>query len=190
MRWANEAIDCGYFHLSGWICVGRRRGSLFWSWGPELDQWISGEIFKPQLLLMGRKTYETFVGFSMSGTDERSVRMNDLPKMVFSNTLKGPLAWKNTSRISGELVAGINGLKSQPGEPIRSMGSLSLVRGLIQNHLVDRLRLMIFPLELGTKGTEPFFEGYLRTQFELLSTKSLDSRLILLEYKPCRRPCY
>ncbi len=166
------------------FALGEGEGPYFGLGGPELDDWIRGEIFKPQLLLMGRKTYEVFAGFSMSAKDDLSVRMNDLPKMVFSNTLSEPLSWTNTSLLRGKLAAEIKGLKLLPGEPIRTIGSLSLVRGLIQSKLVDRLRLMVFPLVLGAKGKEPLFEGYLRTEFELISNGTLDSRLVLLEYRP------
>jgi len=172
-----------FISLDG-FALGEGEGPYFGLAGPELDHWIKGEISKPQLLLLGRKTYELFAEFSMSAHDELSLRMNDLPKMVFSNSLNGALSWKNTSQIKGELATGIEGLKQMPGEPIRSIGSLSLVRGLIQSRLVDRLRLMVFPLVLGAKGKEALFDGYRRTEFELISTKTIDSRLVLLEYHP------
>ncbi len=163
---------------------GEGEGPYFGLGGPQLTDWITGEILKSQVLLMGRRTYELFAGFSMSAKDDLSTRMNDLPKIVFSNTLTEPLSWTNTSLLKGKLAAEIKRMKRMPGEPIRTIGSLSLVRELIQSRLVDRLRLMVFPLVVGAKGKEPLFEGFERTEFELISSKTLDSRLVLLEYRP------
>jgi riboflavin biosynthesis pyrimidine reductase len=61
-----------------------------------------------------------------------------------------------------------------------------VVKSLIQLGLVDRLRLMVFPLILGNNGREPIYAGYPQTGLELIDTKVLDSRLIVLEYRPVR----
>ncbi len=155
--------------------------------GPELGSWISDHLSQPQVIIMGRVTYEMLAGFSASATDENSVRTSHLPKLVFSRTLKEPLAWKNTRLLRGTVADEINALKQQPGDPLRSFGSLSLVKSMIQLGLVDRLRLMVFPLILGTAGREPIFVGYPQGGLELINTKVLDSRLILLEYRPAHK---
>jgi dihydrofolate reductase len=114
--------------------------------------------------------------------------MSALPKLVFSSTLKDPLAWKNTRLVKRAVADEIRALKQQPGDPLRSIGSISLVKSMIQLGLVDRLRLMVFPLILGSAGREPIFAGYPQASLELIDTKVLDSRLILLEYRPVFRP--
>jgi dihydrofolate reductase len=81
----------------------------------------------------------------------------------------------------------IKALKQQSGDPLRSIGSISLVKSLIGLGLIDRLRLMVFPLILGQAGKEPIYAGYPRVPLELMNTKVLDSRLILLEYRPAVR---
>jgi dihydrofolate reductase len=135
---------------------------------------------------MGRVTYEVLSGFA-SAADEASARTNDLPKVVYSNTLQEPLAWNNTSLLRGDLAEAIGALKRQPGDPLRSMGSLTLVRSMMELGLVDRLRLMVFPLILGSAGREPILAGYPKADLQLAGTKVLDSRLVLLEYRPASR---
>lgn len=109
---------------------------------------------------MGRVTYLALAEFSAAATDELSLRMSALPKFVLSSTLKKPLPWKNTRMMSGDLAREICALKEHPGEPLRAVGSISLVKSLMQLGLVDRLRLMVFPLVLGSAGREPIYAGY------------------------------
>ena len=165
------------------FAAGKDVGPFFGYAGPDLDGWVREELSKPQLVLMGRVTYELMASFSASATDAISVRMTDLPKVVFSNTLGEPLVWKNTRVVKGPLGAAITALKHQPGDPLRSIGSLSLVKSLTQLGHVDRLRLMVFPIILGNDGQEPALAGYPRTGLELAATRVLDSRLLLLEYR-------
>jgi dihydrofolate reductase len=152
--------------------------------GPELDIWVRDALGQPQLLVMGRVTYELLAEISSAATDEASTRMSELPKVVVSNTLTEPLAWSNTLLVRGDLAAAIGALKQQSVDPLRSIGSLSLVRSMVGLGLVDRLRIMTFPLTLGEAGQEPALAGYPRASFELIATSVLDSRLVLLEYRP------
>ena len=131
---------------------------------------------------MGRVTYTSLAQFSSAGTDDLSLRMTELPKLVFSSTLREPLAWGNTRLVKGSLADEILTLKRKTGGLLRCIGSISLVKSMVQLGLVDRLRLMIFPLILGTAGREPVFAAYQRTSLKLLDTRGLDGRLILLEY--------
>jgi dihydrofolate reductase len=155
----------------------------FGYFGPDLAAWVGGHLAEPQVILMGRVTYEALAGFSANGTDEVSLRMTQLPKIVFSSALKEPLAWKNTRLVNSALADEITALKRQPGDPLRSIGSVSLVKSLMQSGLVDRIRLMIFPLILGSAGREPIFFGYPHAALELVESRVLDSRLLLLEYR-------
>ncbi|MGB8887226.1 MAG: dihydrofolate reductase family protein [Candidatus Korobacteraceae bacterium] len=162
--------------------------AYFGYFGQELGGWVRDHLAKPQVLLMGRVTYEELAGFSASANDELSVRMGELPKVVFSSKLQEPLVWKNTRVLSGTLADEVKALKQQPGDPLRTIGSVSLVKSLVRQGLVDRLRLMVFPLVLGSAGREPIFANYLPTRLDLIQTKVLDSRLVLLEYRPCAEP--
>lgn len=152
--------------------------------GPDLSRWVQTELNQPQVILMGRNTYVSLVGFAAEAMDSVSIRMRELPKVVFSNTFDGPLTWNNTRVISGDLAQQIHTFKQQPGDPIRTIGSVQLVKGLIHLGLVDRLRLMVFPLFLGDAGRELIYANFQRTALHLVDTQVLDSRLVLLEYDP------
>jgi dihydrofolate reductase len=159
-------------------------GPFFGYSGPELDAWVRNELDRPQRIVMGRVTYEALSRISSAATDEGSTRMDALPKLVVSHTLQEPLAWANTRLVRGDLAERVGELKREPGDPLRSIGSVSLVRSMVRLGLVDRLRLMVFPLVLGDAGREPIFADHRRTGLELIDTKVLDSRLVLLEYRP------
>jgi dihydrofolate reductase len=152
--------------------------------GPDLAEWVLRNLAEPQVILMGRVTYEALAPFSASGTDEISKRMTQIEKIVFSSRLKEPLAWKNSRLAKGPLGDEITALKHQPGDPLRSIGSISLVKSLLRLGLLNRLRLMIFPLILGESGREPIFTGHSQVGLELVASTVLDSRLLLLEYRP------
>ena len=90
--------------------------------------------------------------------------------------------------LQGDAADEIRALKQQAGGPLRTIGSISLVNSLMQQGLVDRLRLMVFPLILGRAGREPIFANYVHTRLDLARTTVLDSRLVLLEYRPSAEP--
>lgn len=163
---------------------GENAGPFFGYGGPDLSAWVDAAVREPQLLLMGRVTYEVMSAISASATDEASVRMNNQAKAVFSNTIAEPLAWSNTRLIRGDLGTGLGALKRESAVPIRTIGSIALVNGLMRLGLVDRLRILVFPLTLGSDGSEPIYSGYPRTGFELIRSEVLDSRVVALEYRP------
>jgi dihydrofolate reductase len=164
--------------------LGEGAGPFFGYPGPELDAWIRDQLGGPQILVMGRVTYQALAAFAPGAGDDGSTRMTELPKVVFSNSLTEPLAWSNTRLMAGGLAEGIGALKRESAEPLRCIGSISLVRSMIRLGLVDRLRVLVFPLILGTSGREPAFAGYPDVSLELAGVTVLDSRLTLLEYRP------
>jgi dihydrofolate reductase len=172
-----------FISLDG-FASGVNEAAFFRYFGEGLAEWVRDHLNQPQLLIMGRVTYEILAQFSPSGADDMNIRMTELPKLVFSSTLKEPLAWKNTRLVKASAAEEITALKQQPGDPLRSIGSISLVKSMLQLGLIDRLRLMVFPLILGTAGREPVYAGYSRMGLELIDTEVLDSRLIFLEYRP------
>ncbi len=159
-------------------------GPYFDYGGPDLDVWVQHELAQPQVVLMGRVTYQAMAAISAPAGDEVNTGMTALPKAVVSNTLTEPLAWQNTRLLRGDPATGVRALKEESEVPLRSIGSLTLVRTLVALGLVDRLRLMVFPLTLGADGREPAYAGYPRAGFELTASTVLDSRLLLLEYRP------
>lgn len=178
-----ELIADLFISLDG-FASGTNEAAYFGYFGNDLANWVREHLDQRQVILMGRVTYEALARFAASATDEVSIRMSTLPKLVCSNTLHEPLAWKNTSLIRGNVADSITALKQQDGDPLRCIGSIRLVKSLAQLGLIDRFRLMVFPLILGETGKEPIYGDYPRVPLELIDTKVLDSRLILLEYHP------
>ena len=177
-----ELIADLFISLDG-FASGVNEAAFFGCFGEELGNWVNDHLAEPQDLIMGRVTYTSLAQFSHAATDHASLRMAELSKLVFTSTLREPLAWKNTQLVKGSLADEIVTLKHKTGGPLRCVGSISLVRSMIQLGLLDRLRLMIFPLILGTVGKEPIFAAYRRTSLKPMDTRVLDSRLILLEYR-------
>jgi dihydrofolate reductase len=154
--------------------------------GPELEQWITTELAAPQCAVMGRRTYETLAGLPEQARDESWQRMSQLDKVVFSRTLRRA-HWPNTRICGTGLVDEIRRLKADSDVPLRTMGSLSLARQLTRAGLVDRLRLMTFPLIAGESGREAAFANMASADLELVDHRALDGRIVLLEYRPTGR---
>jgi dihydrofolate reductase len=156
----------------------------FGYFGPEFAAYAQRVLAEPQVMIMGRVTYEIMARAWPSSPDPLAGPMNSLPKLVFSATLAKPLAWSNSQLAGHGAVEEIRALKAQSGDPLRSIGSITLVRHLMGAGLVDRLRLVVFPHVLGQAGQEPVFAGYPETSLDLASTTVLDSRLVICEYRP------
>jgi dihydrofolate reductase len=110
--------------------------------------------------------------------------MAQLPKIVFSKTLKPPLTWANTTVIDEPLEAAVPALKAKTdGVPMRTIGSTSLVRSLFRLGLVDRLRVMVVPMIHGTAGKGPVFAELPAVDLGLIGTTVIDERLVLLDYR-------
>jgi dihydrofolate reductase len=152
--------------------------------GPELGRWVDEHLAMPQVLLMGRVTYEALLAIAHNHPVEGADRMSELPKVVFSRTLREPLAWDNNRLAKADLVEEIRRLKADSDAPLRTIGSLSVVKGLLEARMVDRLRLTVFPLILGSTGREPVFAGLPDIHLELVDTEVLDANLVTLEYRP------
>ena len=178
-----ELIADLFVSLDG-FAKGVDAGPFFGYSGPELESWVNDAVGQPQLIVMGRVTYEALAAISSAAADGVSARMTELPKVVVSNTLTEPLAWANTRLIRGDLGAGIGALKRQSPVPLRSIGSITLVAGMTRLGLVDRLRVAVFPLILGADGREPGLAGHGRAGLELAGATVLDSRIVMLEYRP------
>ena len=160
---------------------GRDSPAYFGYGGPDLEAWIGEQVAAPHVVLMGANTYRALSEIAASGADPR---MDELPKVVFSASLRPPLAWANTRLISDGVAVAVPAMKAEPGHPLRVIGSLSLVRSLLRLGLVDRLRIMVFPQILGQTGEEPFLTGLPDITLRLGATQVLDQRLVLLEYLP------
>jgi dihydrofolate reductase len=156
----------------------------FGYFGPEFAGYAQRVLAEPQIMLMGRVTYQIMARSWASSPDPLAGSMNSLPKLVFSTTLAEPLAWSNARLAKNGPVEEVGALKAQPGDPLRTIGSITLVRQLMAAGLVDRLRLVVVPHVLGQAGQEPVFAGCAETSLDLASATVLDSCLVVCEYQP------
>jgi dihydrofolate reductase len=109
--------------------------------------------------------------------------MAELPKIVFSSTITEPLSWVNTTLVSEGIETAIPKLKAADNVPMRTIGSPSLVRSLFRLGLVDRLRIIVFPMVHGVAGEEPAFAELPDLDLTLVNSMVLDERLVLLDYR-------
>ena len=178
-----ELVADLFVSLDG-FASGANEPPFFGYFGDQLGAWIEQELAVPQVLIMGRVTYEALAEFAPAAQDPIGLKMSELPKLVFSSGLQEPLAWRNARLSRTPAADEIRTLKAQEGPRLRSIGSIRLVQSLIADGLVDRLRLMVFPLVLGSEGRERVFSDFSRTPLTLLNSRCLDSRIKLLEYAP------
>jgi dihydrofolate reductase len=103
---------------------------------------------------------------------------------VFSATLQEPLAWVNSTLVRTDAVEYVRALKEESDRPLRTIGSIALSRSLLMAGLVDRYRLVIFPVITGATGHERIFDGYPDVAMDLVESRTFDRRTQLLEYVP------
>jgi dihydrofolate reductase len=175
-----------FLSVDGWA-RGEQSPGYFGYFGPELEQWIFEEMARPQHVIMGRRTYAALAGLPPEHRDEGYFRMRQLPTTVFSRTLT-TAEWPNATIEPRDLVESVRSLKEAGAVPLRTMGSLSVVKQLFNAGLVDRLRLMVFPLLVGPGGRESAFEAVADADLSLLAHRVLDNRILLSEYAPTARP--
>jgi dihydrofolate reductase len=101
--------------------------------------------------------------------------------------LQGPeyLAWANTQLVSGDPVEAVREMKYDEGSSsMRTMGSLTLCRSLLKAGLVDRFRVVVFPVITGSTGSDRIYDGYPDVALDMVSSRTFDGRIQLLEYVP------
>ncbi|WP_223937586.1 dihydrofolate reductase family protein [Arthrobacter sp. StoSoilB5] len=166
-------------------------------WGlesPEYLAWLEEEGKKDFTTLMGANTYRVMSSMSEQAAGEDSgfseeegaalTGLAALPKVVFSSTLQEPLAWPNSELVSGDAVEAVKELKRTRTGTLTTLGSLSLCRSLLSAGLVDRYRIVVFPVITGRTGRERIYDGYPDVSLELVNSRTFDGQLQLLEYIP------
>lgn len=158
--------------------------------GPEYLAWVDQAPERDYTILMGANTYRQMYGFAATAEtlepneQVASDQLTQAPKVVFSSTLQSPLPWANTRLISGDAVDAVRQMKREGGTPMRTIGSLSLCRSLLKAGLVDRFRVVIFPVITGRTGYERIYDGYPDVTLEMVASRTFDGRIQLLEYIP------
>jgi dihydrofolate reductase len=155
-------------------------------WNDEIAKFKLDELFASDALLLGRVTYQGFAAAWPSRTDEAGFaeRMNSLPKYVVSTTLK-EAAWNNSSLIQDNIPEAVSNLKQQLGQDILVCGSGMLVETLLQHELIDEIRLLIYPVLVGS-GKRLFKDGS-RATLSLIESRPVGSGVVLLIYQPAQK---
>ena len=179
----------GYGAAEGWP-------GLWGLEGPEYLAWLGQEPERDSTILMGANTYRQMSGFAEKAaersradealTDEDAAvdEMTRASKVVFSSTLEDPLPWANTRLVRGDAVETVRAMKQEGDRPMRTVGSLTLCRSLLMAGLVDRFRVVVFPVITGSTGYDRIYDGYPDVALDMVASRTFDGRLQLLEYVP------
>ncbi len=172
----------GYGAAEGW--------PGFWGLeGPEYLGWLEETPDRTHTILMGATTYRLMSGFAAGEVETRDVEEGSVdeltatPKIVFSSTLEEPLTWQNARLVRTDAVAEVRALKDA-GTSMRTLGSLTLCRSLLTAGLVDRFRVVVFPVVTGATGADRIYDGWPDVALEMVQSRTFDGRLQLLEYVP------
>jgi dihydrofolate reductase len=132
---------------------------------------------------MGATTYRLMSGFAAEG-EPGTDALAAMSKVVFSSTLSEPLPWPNTQVVTQDPVAAVREMKVKAAKSMRTIGSLTLGRSLLKAGLADRFRVVVFPVITGSSGRERIYDGYPDVALDMISSRTFDGRIQLLEYVP------
>jgi dihydrofolate reductase len=158
--------------------------------GPEYLAWLDERPDRDYTQLMGANTYRLMSGFASAPAsdfteDERAsiAELGRIPKVVFSSTLEAPLLWANAQLVRGDAAETVAAMK-RDGANLTTIGSLTLCRSLLAAGLVDRFRVVVFPVITGVTGSERIYDGYPDVALDMVASRTFDGRTQLLEYVP------
>ena len=176
----DEDRDGGFNH-GGWQMplLDDKSGAVMFQQASSMDA-----------LLLGRKTYDIFAGYWPKAPEEIPFTglLNGVPKYVASRTLTEPLAWANSTLVSGDLAERVTEMKAHHDE-VHVIGSLDLAQSLLRAGLVDRLNLWVYPVLLGT-GKRLFGDGTVPTALRLTESVTHAHGTLQLTYEPAGAPVY
>jgi dihydrofolate reductase len=180
-----------FISLDGVIeAPGGGEGFKHGGWSFEIDRGDEGNQFKldetmgSDALLLGRRTYEGFAAAWPEREGEFADKFNTMPKYVVSSTLDDP-EWSNTTPLKGDLAEEVAKLKERHERDIVVHGSAQLVQALLERDLVDEVRLMVFPVVLGS-GKRLFGETSDKKPLRLVDSKFVGDGVAILTYEPAR----
>jgi dihydrofolate reductase len=168
------------FRLGGWF--GEFGGKDLQGWA----QVEAEEALGADALLLGRRSDEWFASRWLSRDGAWADKLNSMPKYVVSSTLADP-KWSNSMVIKGDVVSEVSKLKQEISGEILVYASYQLVRTLIEHDLVDELRLVLFPVVLGS-GERLFGETSDKKPMRLLNVSTIGDGLAFLTYELVREP--
>jgi len=151
--------------------------------GPEYLAWLDDHPEADYTVLMGANTYRAMSGLAAGG-EPGTAALAGLSKVVFSSTLVEPLTWPNTRLVATDAIAAVRELKETGAKAMRTLGSISLCRSLLKAGLVDRFRVVVFPVITGRTGQDRIYDNYPDVALKMVNSRTFDGRLQLLEYVP------
>ena len=110
--------------------------------------------------------------------------LGGLSKVVFSSTLTEPLEWENSTLVTGDAADTVRMMKENGNRSMRTIGSLTLCRSLLEAGLVDRFRVVMFPVITGATGKERIYDGYPDVALDMVDSRTFDRQIQLVEYMP------
>ncbi|RIK41251.1 MAG: hypothetical protein DCC55_12455 [Chloroflexi bacterium] len=168
-----------------------RKGDMSWAkvnhQDAEWNAFVAENASGGGVLVLGRVTYELMAGFwptpfALESMPVVAERMNNLPKIVFSQTLD-KASWNNTRLVKGDLAAEMRKMKDEPGEDMVILGSGSIVAQLAQAGLIDEYQIVVNPVVLGAGRT--MFDGVNKTlNLKLTRTRTFANGNVFLCYEP------
>jgi dihydrofolate reductase len=150
--------------------------------GEEGDKFKLDETMASEALLLGRVTYEGFAAAWPSREGEFADKFNTMPKYVVSSTLGEP-DWNNSRVLKGDVPTEVEKLRAEHDGDIVVHGSAQLVQALLEHDLVDELRLMVFPVVLGS-GKRLFGDTSDKKPLRLANSKTVGDGVAILTYQP------
>jgi len=151
--------------------------------GPEYLTWLGEQPEAHYTVLLGATTYRVMSGLAAEG-EPGTDALAGMSKVVFSTTLSEPLSWPNTQLVAQDPVEAVRAMKDTGSKSMRTIGSLTLCRALLTAGLVDRFRVVVFPVNTGRSGRDRIYDGYPDVALEMISSRTFDGRIQLLEYLP------
>src|SRR2546430_12004066 len=151
--------------------------------GPEYLGWLGQQPEADYTVLMGAATYRLMSGFAAEG-EPGTDALAGMSKIVFSTTLSERLSWANTQLVAHGPVEAVREMKEKGMKSMRTIGSLTLCRSLLKAGLVDRFRVVVFPVITGSSGRERIYDGYPDVALEMIGSRTFDVRIQPLEYVP------
>jgi dihydrofolate reductase len=152
--------------------------------GEEGDKFKLDEAFSSDALLLGRVTFEGFADAWPSREGEFADKFNTMPKYVVSSTLEEP-GWSNSTVLKGDLAEEVAKLKQAHDGDVVVHGSAQLAQALLEQDLVDELRLMVFPVVLGA-GKRLFGDTSDKKPLRLVDSMIVGDGVAILTYEPAR----
>jgi dihydrofolate reductase len=151
--------------------------------GPEYLAWLGDQPEEDFTVLMGATTYRVMSGLATEG-EPGTDSLAGWSKVVFSTTLTEPLSWPNTQLVTKDPVEAVREMKNEGAKSMRTLGSLTLCRSLLNAGLVDRFRVVVFPVITGSTGRDRIYDGYPDVSLDMVNSRTFDGRIQLLEYVP------